>query len=532
MKKLFAAFVLVALLAFAAPAVAATNPFMDVPLHHWAYDAVAQLSAQGIVSGFPDGTYRGGQPVTRYEMASLIARSIGHMSNMVDRQEMEMMKRLVLEFSDELRALGVVVEDLVGRVSVMESRQGGWRFSGQMRMDAGYRMNVEGGEDNHAFVNLHRARLFIDRDFGPNESMRFHMRLENSEGPFVNNSVALNATRYWIEFPFYNEWRVLVGRQYVDTLEVPYTLDAANNFSGAQGHSEFMYVGGDVWMTGRAVAMMALRRSFGMGFAHFHIARPNLDAPTEWRDVVDPPDTPYRELNVLELHGFSQLENFAFDLGFQAFLGDDTTNSFSTPNVSGTRVFDLNNLYTLMAGLRFNFFDGLALRGMYYYQNQDLQEWYLPTQDIDESPSAFRAILAVDQALLQFTSLWIEYSMLDQHFFLAAGGHAATHLFFDPEGAARTSEARSIVAPGNRLSQDLTIIRAAARQQWNDDWATFLYYANYALDVSDNIDQFGFGVTYRFSPQVAFGLGWSRFSYGTDGINDEDTIRFRTQVNF
>ena len=62
MKK-FAAVVAVAVLfAFAAPVFAATNPFMDVPMNHWAYDAIGQLAAHGILSGYPDGTYKGKQP--------------------------------------------------------------------------------------------------------------------------------------------------------------------------------------------------------------------------------------------------------------------------------------------------------------------------------------------------------------------------------------------------------------------------------------------------------------------------------------
>ena len=55
---------------------AATNPFMDVPMNHWAYDAIGQLAARGVLSGYPDGTYKGKQPTTRYEMASALARAL------------------------------------------------------------------------------------------------------------------------------------------------------------------------------------------------------------------------------------------------------------------------------------------------------------------------------------------------------------------------------------------------------------------------------------------------------------------------
>ena len=74
MKKFLAVLAVVAIVAFAAPAFAA-NPFMDVPAGHWSYDAVAQLASKGIVSGYPDGAFKGGQPATRYEVASVVART-------------------------------------------------------------------------------------------------------------------------------------------------------------------------------------------------------------------------------------------------------------------------------------------------------------------------------------------------------------------------------------------------------------------------------------------------------------------------
>src|SRR5438045_2354486 len=49
----------------------AQGPFPDVPVAHWAYDAVNELTALGIVHGYPDGTFRGGSAITRYELALL-----------------------------------------------------------------------------------------------------------------------------------------------------------------------------------------------------------------------------------------------------------------------------------------------------------------------------------------------------------------------------------------------------------------------------------------------------------------------------
>ena len=48
---------------------AAAGPFADVPADHWAYAAVKTLQDAKIVIGYPDGTYGGRRPMTRYEFA-------------------------------------------------------------------------------------------------------------------------------------------------------------------------------------------------------------------------------------------------------------------------------------------------------------------------------------------------------------------------------------------------------------------------------------------------------------------------------
>ncbi len=54
----------------------AANPFSDVTPNDWAYQAVEDLSEQGVVEGYPDGTFKGERNITRYEMAQIIARML------------------------------------------------------------------------------------------------------------------------------------------------------------------------------------------------------------------------------------------------------------------------------------------------------------------------------------------------------------------------------------------------------------------------------------------------------------------------
>ncbi|MGH2361504.1 MAG: S-layer homology domain-containing protein [bacterium] len=68
------AVVLAAILSLALVAPALAQPFADVPTDHWAYDAIAELAAKGLVEGYPDGAFRGDRAMTRYEMAMVVAR--------------------------------------------------------------------------------------------------------------------------------------------------------------------------------------------------------------------------------------------------------------------------------------------------------------------------------------------------------------------------------------------------------------------------------------------------------------------------
>ena len=88
---------------------AAANPFSDVPAGHWAYDAVTQLAADGIIEGYGDGTYLGNRNITRYEMAQMIAKAMAKNPGGADKAALD---RLAAEFSEELNNLGVRVAQL------------------------------------------------------------------------------------------------------------------------------------------------------------------------------------------------------------------------------------------------------------------------------------------------------------------------------------------------------------------------------------------------------------------------------------
>ena len=53
-----------------------TVMFPDVPENHWAYQYVEDLQKQGIIEGYPDGLFKGGRSMTRYEFAAMLDRAL------------------------------------------------------------------------------------------------------------------------------------------------------------------------------------------------------------------------------------------------------------------------------------------------------------------------------------------------------------------------------------------------------------------------------------------------------------------------
>lgn len=114
MKKLL--LVLVLVFAFVLPVLA--NPFVDVPLTHWAYDAVQALSAKGVIVGYPDGTFGGAKSLTRYEFAEAVAKALAFVEGQgyASAEDVVVLEKLAIEFADELASLGITVADLEAAV--------------------------------------------------------------------------------------------------------------------------------------------------------------------------------------------------------------------------------------------------------------------------------------------------------------------------------------------------------------------------------------------------------------------------------
>ncbi len=89
---------------------AASNPFNDVPANSWAYDAVNQLVEDGVITGYPDNTFKGQNNITRFEMAQIVAKAMTKTD--LNKADKAIVDKLATEFNEELDNLGVHVSDL------------------------------------------------------------------------------------------------------------------------------------------------------------------------------------------------------------------------------------------------------------------------------------------------------------------------------------------------------------------------------------------------------------------------------------
>lgn len=116
MKHITAKLLLAALLAGVSAAAGAANPFSDVKTTDWSYQAVTKLAQEGVVTGYPDGTFAGEKPITRYEMAKITAGLMAREQELSAAQQ-ETVKKLSGEYAGELENLGVRVSELEKKVS-------------------------------------------------------------------------------------------------------------------------------------------------------------------------------------------------------------------------------------------------------------------------------------------------------------------------------------------------------------------------------------------------------------------------------
>ena len=206
---------------------AAANPFSDVPADSWAYDAVTTLAADGVIDGYPDGTYKGQNTMTRYEMAQIVARAMAKTD--LEKADKALVDKLAAEFAEELDNLGVRVADL-------EKKSDNVKFGGELR----YRYydidrDSKAGDETHNKVLFRfEPKAYIGNSgWTANARLDYEMNLSTDEN---NEHVVVD--RAYVEGPLFGA-TVTAGRTPVFTAQGLLFDDRISGGTVAFGSDEF-----------------------------------------------------------------------------------------------------------------------------------------------------------------------------------------------------------------------------------------------------------------------------------------------------
>ncbi len=199
---------------------AAANPFSDVPADHWAYDAVSQLAADGVINGYGDGTFRGDRNITRYEMAQMIAKAMAKTD--VSAKNKALIDKLAAEFRDELNNLGVRVANLEKHADMVQ-------WSGYLRYT--YTSERHEYQGDSSKKNSDQLLLRLEPKMEINKNWNVHARLDAQTNMKHDSSSDVSLKRAWAQGN-YNKFQVKLGKMGLYTNEQGLIFD--DEFSGLQ----------------------------------------------------------------------------------------------------------------------------------------------------------------------------------------------------------------------------------------------------------------------------------------------------------
>ena len=205
----------------------AANPFSDVTPDDWAFQAVSDLSAQGVVEGYPDGSFKGERNMTRYELAQIIARLMAK-EDQLNAEQQATLDKLAGEYADELANLGV-------RVANLEKKVGNISWSGDARMQYQHAL-AEGSRTKHA--DNWNGRMRINVEGQVNDQVTVNGRFVNEMDFKDGDSSSTSMDRINAKWTPNDATYVTIGRQGV-------ALDVTGTFWDEDGVFDGVAAGWD-----------------------------------------------------------------------------------------------------------------------------------------------------------------------------------------------------------------------------------------------------------------------------------------------
>ena len=114
---------------------ASADSFTDVPKDHWAYQALDYLAQEGVIDGMGDSTFQGGRTMTRYEMASIVAKAMQKKD--ISFGDKAVLDKLSAEYAGELDTLNKKVDANTKAIKDLNAKTDKFKIWGMARVQVG-----------------------------------------------------------------------------------------------------------------------------------------------------------------------------------------------------------------------------------------------------------------------------------------------------------------------------------------------------------------------------------------------------------
>ncbi|WP_026767157.1 S-layer homology domain-containing protein [Selenomonas ruminantium] len=224
---------------------ASADSFTDVPKDHWSYEALDYLAKEGVIEGMGDSTFQGGRTMTRYEVASIVAKAMQKKDTSFG--DKAVLDKLSAEYSGELDTLKRRVDAHDKDIKELKEKTDRFQLHGlarvQMGNDNGLKNDGYGGDYNNRFymdlegslkVNPHMtARFTIEKNarFRDREYLTTQVvKTQNGQAYTINKGVSAqdrdnanndanhngSISNIWVELALgkNHDWYTNIGRKW------------------------------------------------------------------------------------------------------------------------------------------------------------------------------------------------------------------------------------------------------------------------------------------------------------------------------
>lgn len=177
--------------------VTSVSQLRDVSPESWSYAALSNLvSRYGCVAGYPNGTFKPGQPATRAELAALTNACLDNITSYVDAKDASLASALRAEFAKEISATNARVSKLEVRNEAKDRGVGSYVGASVTLQRQGISGGGKDYNDTVAGASV-VGRVPVARLWGNEVSLRPYVNFAAGPDSTIGSSAGALATFDW-----------------------------------------------------------------------------------------------------------------------------------------------------------------------------------------------------------------------------------------------------------------------------------------------------------------------------------------------